>query len=71
MYAAIDLSPAKLYKIPDAAVVGFLAVLGKEATRYLSGLAMISHALAAHPALGTTVRACAVFEIFFFHAIHV
>jgi hypothetical protein len=61
----------KLYEITDAAVVGFFAVLGKEATRYLACLAMISHALAAQTALGTTIRAGAIFKILFFQAIHV
>jgi hypothetical protein len=66
-----SLALGKLYKIADAAVVGFFAVLGKEATRYLSGLAVITHALAAQPALGTTISAGAILEILFFHAIHV
>jgi hypothetical protein len=60
----------KPYKIPDAAVVCFLSVLGKEAARYLAGFAMITHALAAQPALGTTIRAGAIFDVFFFHAFH-
>jgi hypothetical protein len=62
---------AKLYEIADAAVVSSFAVLGKEATRYFPGLTMIAHAFAAQPALGTTIRAGAIFEIFFFHAFHV
>jgi hypothetical protein len=61
----------KLYEIADAAVVGFFTVLWKEATRYFPCLAMISHALAAKPALGTTVRAGAIFEIIFFHTFHI
>lgn len=58
------------YKIADAPVVGFFAVLGKEAARDLAGFAVISHALAAHSALGTTIGAGAIFGIFFFHAFH-
>jgi hypothetical protein len=60
----------KLYKITDAAVVGFFTVFGEKATGYFAGFAMIAHALAAQPAFGTTIRACAIFKILFFQAIH-
>jgi hypothetical protein len=60
----------KPYKITDAAVVCFLSVLGKETARYLSRLAVITHTLAAQPALGTTIRAGAILDVFFFHAFH-
>jgi hypothetical protein len=60
----------KLYEIADAAVVSFFAGLGKEAARYLACLTMITHALAAQPALGTTIRAGAISDVFFFQTIH-
>jgi hypothetical protein len=66
----VHLSFAVLYEVCDAAVVGFFAVLGEEASRYLAGLAVISHALATQPALGTVVRAGAIFHVRFFHAFH-